>query len=165
MSFPVTQEQRAMFLERLAQTCNVTASAEAAGISRGGLYMIREREPEFAAAWDAALVRIADRVRDAIVEEAVEGVSVDLGGVIAKRRNTQLLTKLAIKLGVLDAEKPSVAVQTNVNVDAPRPAGTTKTDLRAAMTQLLKEMPVDAQFTPVPDAGQAQATDPNEETL
>lgn len=155
MSFPVTADQKALFLERLASTCNITASAESVGISRGHLYVLRERDPEFAKAWDAALVRIADRVRDAIIEEAVTGVDVQVGDTFAKRRNTALLTKLAIKLGVLDADKPSVAVQTNV-INDQRGARPTLEARREVMRKLLEPDADEAMFTPVIDSNEVE---------
>lgn len=47
---------RGLFLDKLAETSNVTASAKAAGVSPSRAYKIRREEPEFNAQWRAALV-------------------------------------------------------------------------------------------------------------
>ncbi len=43
------------FIVTLAATRTVTLAARAAGMSRKSAYALRERDPAFAAAWDAAL--------------------------------------------------------------------------------------------------------------
>lgn len=47
---------RSLFLEKLAETSNVTASAKAAGVSPGRAYTVRREEPDFHAQWRAALL-------------------------------------------------------------------------------------------------------------
>lgn len=47
---------RRLFLDKLAETSNVTASADAAGISSSRAYKLRRSDPEFASAWRAALL-------------------------------------------------------------------------------------------------------------
>jgi hypothetical protein len=47
--------KRRLFLDHLAATSNVVASARVAGASARSFYKLRERDPEFAADWDAAL--------------------------------------------------------------------------------------------------------------
>ena len=69
-----TVHARERFLETLRTTCNVTASAEAAGISRSRAYEIRSTDKEFAAEW----LEAEEMATDALVAEArrrgVEGV-------------------------------------------------------------------------------------------
>ena len=48
-------EWRTPFLDKLAETSNVTKSAEAAGVTTSHAYNVRREEPEFARAWLAAL--------------------------------------------------------------------------------------------------------------
>lgn len=43
------------FLARLKDTCNVRASCEKAGVSRGVAYVQKARDQEFSKAWDAAI--------------------------------------------------------------------------------------------------------------
>ena len=47
---------RSAFLAALAETSNVTAAAEAAGVHPSRPYKVRRQEPEFAAAWHVALL-------------------------------------------------------------------------------------------------------------
>jgi len=47
---------RRLFLDTLADTSNVTRSAEAAGINPARAYLVRRVEPEFARQWRAALL-------------------------------------------------------------------------------------------------------------
>lgn len=50
-----TKARRLVFLEHLAATCNVTLSAEAAGMDGKGVYRLRQRDSGFRAAWADAL--------------------------------------------------------------------------------------------------------------
>lgn len=50
-----TKAARAVFLDHLAATCNVRASAQAAGRGYHSVYGLRRRDPDFAAAWEAAI--------------------------------------------------------------------------------------------------------------
>ena len=47
---------RRLFLDKLAETSNVTASAESAGVDPSRAYSLRRSDPEFAAGWRAALI-------------------------------------------------------------------------------------------------------------
>ena len=50
-----TRKRRAVFLDHLAATCNVTASATAAGLHWSSAYALRRRDSAFAEQWKAAL--------------------------------------------------------------------------------------------------------------
>jgi hypothetical protein len=50
-----SEEERALFLDNLAATCNVDASAEAAGHNGQSAKGLRRRDIEFRAQWDDAL--------------------------------------------------------------------------------------------------------------
>ncbi len=50
-----TQAKQAIFMERLAESANITLSAEAAGVSVETIRRWRRRVPAFAAAWQRAL--------------------------------------------------------------------------------------------------------------
>lgn len=65
-----TARKRAIFLDHLAATCNVTASAKAAGLHWSGAYALRRRDPEFAAQWKAALAAGYDRLEAMLIERA-----------------------------------------------------------------------------------------------
>lgn len=51
-----TRQWRGVFLAVLAETSNVTAAAEAAGVHPSRPYKVKRQEPEFARAWHSALL-------------------------------------------------------------------------------------------------------------
>jgi hypothetical protein len=65
-----TTRKRAIFLDHLAATCNVTASAAAAGLHWSGAYALRRRDTEFAAQWKAALAAGYARLEAMLIERA-----------------------------------------------------------------------------------------------
>lgn len=67
-------EMRALFLARLAATCNVSASAAALGLNHSGAYALRMRDPEFRAQWDAALDEARDRLWMLLLRHATQGL-------------------------------------------------------------------------------------------
>lgn len=52
---PINNNWRRLFLDHLAESSNVTASAQKAGISASRAYKVRREESEFARQWQAAL--------------------------------------------------------------------------------------------------------------
>lgn len=72
------------FLEALAMTGNVTTSVAAVGMSVGGAYNRRARDPAFAAGWQAALVRGYERLEELLLAIALESVGGGtIGGTVA----------------------------------------------------------------------------------
>lgn len=69
-----TNRAREKFLLVLAECCNVSEAARAAGIGRSTAYEWREADADFAAAWDAAEQEAADRLEREAWRRAVEGV-------------------------------------------------------------------------------------------
>ena len=61
------------FLEHLAATCNVQASAKAAGVAVSTVYAHRMRDAQFAEDWDAALRQGYARLEAALLERAARG--------------------------------------------------------------------------------------------
>jgi hypothetical protein len=74
--------RREIFLGHLAATCNVTASAAAAGISFSAVYRCRMRDPEFREAWEQALEQGYARLEAALLLRATGG-----GGGISSDRD------------------------------------------------------------------------------
>lgn len=68
-----TPERLAKFLANLAETANVSASARTVRVSRGHLYELREKDPSFAAAWDAAAKLGTAALEDEAVRRAHKG--------------------------------------------------------------------------------------------
>jgi hypothetical protein len=69
-----TDRARENFIATLAQFCNVSEAARAAGIARSTAYEWREDDAEFAALWDEAEQAAADKLEREAWRRAVEGV-------------------------------------------------------------------------------------------
>lgn len=70
-----TKERRKLFLDTLAQTCNVRMAIEAAGMSASTAYQLRRRDPAFADLWKEALTTGYERLEEALLRHALEGVN------------------------------------------------------------------------------------------
>jgi hypothetical protein len=68
-----TAEKQKLFVTRLAETGNVSASLAATGMSNAGLYRLRKRSAAFCAAWDAALDLGYARVEAMLLDRALNG--------------------------------------------------------------------------------------------
>ena len=67
------RDWRPAFLEALAQSGNALAAAKAAQIDRSHAFAVRRKMPDFAKAWDAALVESKDRLMAKAREMALHG--------------------------------------------------------------------------------------------
>lgn len=65
--------RRQAFLEHLAATCNVQASAAVAGVAVSTVYANRMRDAEFRADWDAAIAQGYARLEAALIARAAAG--------------------------------------------------------------------------------------------
>ncbi|GAJ29958.1 hypothetical protein KOE73_07705 [Acidomonas methanolica] len=68
------RRSKRIFLDHLALTANVTASARVAGVERGTIYHWRDADPVFAAGWADALEAATDALEAEARRRAVEGV-------------------------------------------------------------------------------------------
>jgi hypothetical protein len=71
---------REVFLERLAETSNVTASCEWAHIGTSQVYASRRAEPEFARKWQAALCEGYDNLEMELLYRLRAGDTGEAGG-------------------------------------------------------------------------------------
>lgn len=69
-----TDAAETLFLDRLAATCNVTASARVAGFSKEAIYRRRARDAGFAERWQAALAQGYARIEMALVARAADAL-------------------------------------------------------------------------------------------
>ena len=77
------------FLEQLAERGNVSNSAKAAGVHRTTAQKARQRDDEFAQAWDAAIEEALDQIEDIVMKTAREGEDITTSRwVLARRRPT-----------------------------------------------------------------------------
>ena len=67
----LTPGRRKRFLDELAESCNVRRSAGEAGATQAAFYRLRQRDPEFAAAWEAALATGYARLEAELMAEAL----------------------------------------------------------------------------------------------
>lgn len=70
-----TRDKRRVFLDTLAVTCNVGLACAEAKMSKGGVYALRRRDPEFAALWRDALLMGYDRLEERLLRRAGAGVN------------------------------------------------------------------------------------------
>ncbi len=81
-----TAARRKIFLDHLAATCNIQASADMVGMSRFGLYQLRQRDENFAHQYRTALTTGYDRLEAELLRKAiatVDGVVGDPDAAIA----------------------------------------------------------------------------------
>lgn len=64
---------RRLFIKHLRKSGNVTRAAEAAGVSRNQLYLVRRDDPDFARAWEEALEGAMDDLEAELLRRALEG--------------------------------------------------------------------------------------------
>ncbi|WP_425229244.1 hypothetical protein [Sphingomonas sp.] len=62
-----TAKARAVFLDELANSCNVKRSAAAAGLTVRGARELKNRDPEFAALWERALAEGTERLHEELI--------------------------------------------------------------------------------------------------
>ncbi len=70
----LTRQRKRTFLEHLRETCNVTESAQVAGVSRTAMYERRAIDPELAKAWDDAVEQATDALEKEARRRALDGV-------------------------------------------------------------------------------------------
>ena len=88
--------QKATFVAELARRGIVLHACEAAGVGRTAAYEWYEADPDFAAAWDAALETSTDRMEAEAWRRGIEGVEKPLvvGGHLVSKRALQGLPPL-----------------------------------------------------------------------
>ena len=70
-----TDRARELFLDTLRLSCNVSASARAAGIGRATAYQWRDADPDFAEAWKEAESEAVDSLEQVAWDRATDGQS------------------------------------------------------------------------------------------
>jgi transposase-like protein len=120
---PLTQEDRARFLELLSAGYSVTHAAKAIGRSRGLLYAARDQDARFGDEWASAWQEGADRLEDEARRRGVEEPVFQRGeqvGTVRKYSDPLLLAQLGsrrpewrrnapvVEVGVVDREPQPV---------------------------------------------------------
>lgn len=94
-----TGERMATFLEVLADTGIVSEACRAAGMSREGVYPLRNRDPVFAAAWRAAQAKARPVIADGLLERSITGTVEHYyrdGVLVGERRHYESWLGLAV---------------------------------------------------------------------
>ena len=94
-----TGERMAAFLEVLADTGIVSEACRAAGMSREGVYPLRNRDPVFAAAWRAAQAKARPVIADGLLERSITGTVEHYyrdGVLVGERRHYESWLGLAV---------------------------------------------------------------------
>ena len=68
-----TKRRRTRFLDALAESCNVSAAARAAGMDRSSAYDLKDRDPEFQRGWGKALEQAHGALEWDLLRDAKEG--------------------------------------------------------------------------------------------
>jgi hypothetical protein len=95
---------RSLFLDHLAQTANVSASALAAGVKSSAVYAERRRTPAFRDAWALALAEGYARLETDLLAEALQTPSGRTGDGTLKAR----AQKHRLAIALLSAHRASV---------------------------------------------------------
>lgn len=113
---PFDARARKLFLDHLAMTSNVAASARAAGVAAQTAYRLRRRQPDFAALWQAALAEGFARLEGELLAEALTAVSGKVSDATLKSRAQKHRLGLALlslhRASVRGGTKPVAALDT-----------------------------------------------------
>ncbi|RYY26260.1 MAG: hypothetical protein EOP62_10455 [Sphingomonadales bacterium] len=93
-----TAKMRASFLDHLAATCNVQASAEYIGVDPGSVYVLRRRDAKFADAWGEALALGYEMLETLLVGHALSGDDGDVLNCGVEMRSGPIQVDLALRL-------------------------------------------------------------------
>ena len=66
-----TKKKRAIFLQVLGDTCNVSLAARSAGMSNTNAYGLKKRDGEFAALWHDAFVAGRERLHEHLIAHSL----------------------------------------------------------------------------------------------
>jgi hypothetical protein len=146
---------RGLFLDHLAQTANVSASARVAGVGGGAFYTERRRSPVFRDAWAQALAEGYARLETDLLAEALQMANGRTADATLKAR----AQKHRLAIALLSAHRASVK-----GVSAASAPVTAKQDLPTLKAQLilkLTQMRQRAEITAAANAEPANQGDQN----
>jgi transposase-like protein len=95
---PTPKARRRAFLEALSGGLSVTAAAVQSGMNRATAYRWRDREPSFAADWDAAIEAGTDRLEDVARQRAEAGSDTLLIFLLKARRPAKYRDRAAVEV-------------------------------------------------------------------
>lgn len=141
---------RSLFLDHLAQTANVSASALAAGVKSSAVYAERRRTPAFRDAWALALAEGYARLETELLAEALQSASGRTADGTLKAR----AQKHRLAIALLSAHRASVKGGAPVAPSA-KPAvpdlATLKAQLVLKLTHMRQRAEDNAAARPAPE--------------
>lgn len=126
---------RSLFLDHLAQTANVSASARAAGVTSSAVYAERRRTPAFRDSWALALAEGYARLETDLLAEALQSASGRTADGTLKAR----AQKHRLAIALLSAHRASVKGGAAV-APASKPAQPDLATLKAQLILKLTQM-------------------------
>lgn len=93
-----TNHAREKFLGVLAETCNVSEAARAAGVSRRSVYDWRDADPAFAADWAEAEETAVDSLEAIAWQRAKDGLSDRMLEILLKAHRSKYREKQALEV-------------------------------------------------------------------
>lgn len=125
---------RARFLDHLAETANVSASARAAGVGSSAVYAERRRSPAFREAWAQALAEGYARLETDLLAEALQMASARTADATLKAR----AQKHRLAIALLNAHRASVkgGAPLAASIPAKQDLPTLKAQLVLKLTQM-----------------------------
>ena len=140
--------QMTQFLESLAESSNVAASARAAGVSGNAMYRERRRNDAFAARWHEALCEGFARLEAELLSEALVAPSGNVKDATLKSR----AQKYRLGLALLAAHRAAVRGAKLPGGGGTATQGSAKERLRAKLYAMQEQMEAEA-------AGEAERDD------
>jgi hypothetical protein len=117
----LTPKKRKQFLEHLAKTGNVSASAALVGVDRQSIFNLKDRDPKFKAAYEYVENHITDTIEEISLRLSLQPTREGFND-----RKLQLMARRPEKYN----PQPQTIVNTQVNVDIP------VVDLRSALAEI-----------------------------
>ena len=153
-----TKAKRAAFLAELAASCNIRRASQAAGMTPSGVYRLRQRDAEFARAWQMALEIGYERLETALVRRALEAIGeieIDLAD-----ERAELVEKMTVEQAIRILRQHRESVRQGQARER-RPSArdvATQEETDAALIKRIKMVERQrAARLPPPDAGAEQA--------
>lgn len=141
--------QMTLFLESLAETSNVAASARAAGATSNAMYRERRRNAGFAARWHAALCEGFARLEAELLAEALVAPSGNVKDATLKSR----AQKYRLGLALLAAHRAAVRGAKLPGSGATATQASAKERLRAKLYAMHAQMEAEAAEAAEEDGG------------
>jgi hypothetical protein len=129
-----TVRKRAVFLDHVAATGNVSASARIVGLGESGAYKLRRRDRDFAEQWRVALEAGFDRLQAMLIERAMGPLTVQIGDTPMPDVST-MDTELAMRL--IEHHRRTIA-GTPKRRGGPVPSRATEDETNAELLKRLK---------------------------